>query len=213
MPPLKKDIESILSKRSYKEILDLPADRSRIMNRLVSMTYDKKKVSAWRAMEAIGILSAEIASTDPEFVRNLAGRLLWMIRDESGGIGWSAPEILGEIVRNNPELCADIAPVIASFHEELMLEAGVMRALSRIGRLNDETAGYAMPIIRNALSSENPDVRGSAVMAFAAMSDEKWDKLLDPLLDDDTVIDVYDNGELVQKRIGDMTASIKAGRT
>jgi len=211
MPPLKKDIQSILSKRSYTELLSLPADRSRIMNRLVSLTYDRKNVIAWRAMEAIGVISAEIAKTDPEFVRTLVGRLLWMIRDESGGIGWSVPETLGEIVRNNPELCADIAPVIASFHEELMLEAGVMRALAKIGRLNNETVKYALPIIRKSLRSERPDVRGSAVPAFAAMSEE-WDDALDALLDDDAVIDLYEDGELVQKRIGDMVATLKAGR-
>jgi len=211
--PLKNEIINLLEDKKYDALVSLSASRKRILTILISLTYDKKSVISWRAIEAIGVITGKYAKSDPELVRNTVGRLLWMIRDESGGIGWSVPETLGEIVRNNPELCADIAPVIASFHEELMLEAGVMRALSRIGRLNDETAGYAMPIIRNALSSENPDVRGSAVMAFAAMSDDKWDERLAPLLDDDTVIDVYDNGELIQKRIGDLAAAIKSRRS
>ena len=81
---------------------------------------------SWRAIEAVGLASKEIARTRPELVRNTVGRLLWMIRDESGGIGWSSPEMLGEIVRNNPEQFADIAPIIVSFLDEDMLSAGVL---------------------------------------------------------------------------------------
>jgi len=36
-------------------------------------------------MEAIGLGAKEISKTDPAAVRNIVGRLLWMIRDESGG--------------------------------------------------------------------------------------------------------------------------------
>jgi len=87
---LKKEITNLLHEGRYLEILKLHHNPNRIINRLISLSYNKQIITAWRAMEAIGIISREIASYDPEFVRTLVGKLLWMIRDESGGIGWSA---------------------------------------------------------------------------------------------------------------------------
>ncbi|MBI5663620.1 MAG: hypothetical protein HZC49_00820 [Nitrospirae bacterium] len=147
MQPLKKEVLNLLEQKKYQEIMHTSASFHKIMNVLVSLSYDKNKYISWRAIEAIGLISKEIAKSDTETVRNIVGRLLWMIRDESGGIGWSVPETLGEIVRNNPQLCADIAPIIASFHDEKMLTAGVLWALGRIGKINDQTVGYAIPII------------------------------------------------------------------
>jgi len=111
------------------------------------------------AIEAIGILSKEIAKTRPEAVRNLIGRLLWMIRDESGGIGWSSPEILGEIVRNNPVLFPDVAPIIASFLDEDMLSAGVLRAIGRIGEVNTELVKHTIPNIIPYLQNSNHNLQ------------------------------------------------------
>ena len=153
MHPQKKEVISLLEQKKYEEILKVSASVHKIINILISLSYDKKQYIAWRAIEAIGLVSKELAESDAETVRNIVGRLLWMIRDESGGIGWSVPETLGEIVRHNPQLCADIAPIIASFHEEKMLTAGVLWAVGRIGRINNETVGYAIPIVLPYLQS------------------------------------------------------------
>ncbi len=152
MLPLKKEIIDLLEKRRYEDIINLSPSPNKVISVLITLSYDKTLRISWRAIEAIGLISKEIAKSDPGTVRNIAGRLLWMIRDESGGIGWSVPEILGEIVRNNPGLCSDLAPIIASFHEEKMLTAGVLWALGRIGKINNETL--------------DPDKSGSGVFFY-----------------------------------------------
>lgn len=186
--------------KDFSALKELPSLRKAV-SILISLSYDKQSVLSWRAIEAIGLLTAELAGTDPDSVRNIVGRLLWMIRDESGGIGWSVPEILGEIVRNNPVLCEDIAPIIASFHEELMLTPGVMRALSRIGQINAETVEYAVPIIRSYLSTAAPLTRGLAVTAIAEMGDAASLDILERMKEDSSEISLYENGELVKKTI------------
>jgi HEAT repeat protein len=202
---LKKEIKKLLGEKDFEALRNLP-QREKAVSVLTSLSYDKQNTDSWRAIEAIGLLTQELAGTDPDRVRNIVGRLLWMIRDESGGIGWSVPEILGEVVRNNPELCSDIAPIIASFHEELMLTSGVLWALSRIGRINSETAEYALPIIRSYLNHSDARVRGCASLAAGAFEDIESLPQLEKLKDDPDTVTVYVRGSLTERTVGDLAA-------
>ena len=202
MHPQKKEVISLLEQKKYEEILKVSASVHKIINILISLSYDKKQYIAWRAIEAIGLVSKELAESDAETVRNIVGRLLWMIRDESGGIGWSVPETLGEIVRHNPQLCADIAPIIASFHEEKMLTAGVLWALGRIGRINNETVGYAIPIVLPYLQSADPTLRGYAALALGRLGAIGAVSKLKQLSSDNNAVTFYEDGELRQKTVG-----------
>ena len=149
---MKSEIVKLLTDKKYDALMKVPLSNGRLLSTLVSLTYDRKNVISYRAIEAFGIVSKEIAKTKPELVRNAVGRLLWMIRDESGGIGWSSPEMLGEIVRNNPELFSDVAPVIMSFLDEEMLASGVLIAAGRIGEVNPELVAHAIPLILSVSS-------------------------------------------------------------
>lgn len=204
MNPKKREIKALLEKKDFSALKKLPS-LEKAVTILISLSYDKQSALSWRAIEAIGLLTAELAGSNPDRVRNIVGRLLWMIRDESGGIGWSVPEILGEIVRNNPVLCEDIAPIIASFHEENMLTAGVLRALGQIGKINAETVKYAVPIIRSYLGASDPMIRGFAAVAIAEMGDAGSIDSLAALKEDNSQVSFYENGELVGKTIAQLS--------
>jgi hypothetical protein len=204
--PLKKEIAALLEKKEFSALVRLSLVDKKIISILISLSYDKNDPTSWRAMEAIGLATKEISGSNPETVRNIAGRLLWMIRDESGGIGWSAPEILGEIVRNTPVLCADIAPIIASFHEEIFLCSGVLWALGRIGKINDETVNYAVPIILSYLKSDDNTLRGYAAWTLGEMGNEASVTELENLKDDTSRIKFYEDGELKDKSVGELAS-------
>ena len=129
-----------------------------------------------------------------------------MMRDESGGIGWGVPEILGEIVRNNPELCADIAPIIVSFHEEKMLNAGVLWAIGRIGKINAEFVDYAVPIIISFLESPELILRGYAAFACGKLSALTAVNELEKLRGDTGLVPFYEEGELNEKSVGEIAS-------
>jgi HEAT repeat protein len=211
--PLKNKIINLLESQNYRELASAAPSPYKIINTLISLSYDKKKLSAWRAIEAIGILTKVLADTDPESVRRIVGRLLWMIRDESGGIGWSSPEILGEIVRNNPDLCSDIAPIIVSFHEELMLTAGVMRAAGRIGKINNEMINYATPVILACLDSADNAIRGNAAYAAGEIAGKEAELKIEVLKYDSNIIDFYEDSILKKKTIGDIASEALAALT
>ena len=203
MLALKKEVIEYLEGRKYREIIRLSSSVHKIINILITLSYDKSKSVSWRAIEAVGVLSKEIAKSAPDTVRNIVGRLLWMIRDESGGIGWSSPEMLGEIVRNNPELCADVAPVIVSFHEEKMLTSGVLWALGRMGKINDETVGYAIPVVLPYLDSPDHTIRGYAACALGSLGAIGAIAKLESLRNDNNAITSYEDGELKKNTVGE----------
>ena len=199
---MKSEIIKLLSNKEYDALMKLPLTNGRLLSTLISLTYDRKSIISYRAIEAFGIASKEIARTRPEIVRNAAGRLLWMIRDESGGIGWSSPEMLGEIVRNNPELFSDVAPVIMSFLDEEMLASGVLIAAGRIGEVNAELIAHAIPLIIMYLQNPNPLLRGLAAWALGRMRASQAEPGLEKLKNDDSLIAIYEDGELKEKTIG-----------
>ena len=206
MLPLKKEVIRCLDEKTYENIIRLSPSIHKLTNILITLSYDKTRSISWRAIEAMGLVSRETARTDPERVRNIVGRLLWMIRDESGGIGWSCPEMLGEIVRNNRVLCADVAPIIVSFHEEKMLLPGVLWATGRMGRINNETVGYAIPVVLPYLQSEDNTVRGYAAFALGELGALGAAPKLEQIRNDNSSINYYEQGELINKTVGDIAS-------
>ena len=202
----RREVITLLEKKQYDGLVRLSFSERKILSMLISLSYDKKNPISWRAMESIGLITKETAKTNPELVRNIVGRLLWMIRDESGGIGWSSPEILGEIVRNNPELCSDIAPIIVSFHEEKMLSAGVLKAIGRIGMINTEFIEYAVPVVLSYLHNPNPILRGLAAWSLGETGTAESLNELQKLINDDNILLFYEDGELREKTVGEIAA-------
>ena len=117
----KSELKELLQSYRLDSIVEASIKDRSIIRMLISLVYDKEDVQSWRAIEAIGLASGEIARKNPDVIRNLSQRLLWMLREESGNGPGSAPEILGEIVRQAPDTFADIGQVVTSFHDEKML--------------------------------------------------------------------------------------------
>lgn len=201
---MKSEIVKLLTDKKYDALMKVPLGNGRLLSTLVSLTYDRKNVISYRAIEAFGIVSKEIAKTKPEIVRNAAGRLLWMIREESGGIGWSSPEILGEIVRNNPDSFSDIAPIIVSFLDEDMLAEGVLWAVGRIGEVNPELVAHAIPLILSYLHNPEPLLRGSAAWALGILCVKEAEARLKELINDSSEIIIYDKSDLHAKTVGEI---------
>ena len=200
----KKEIKRLLEENKYHELNGLYPDKRKLITLLISSTYDKSDVTSWRAMEAIGLITADMSGKNPDFVRDVVNRLLWMVRDESGGFGWSCPEILSEIVRNNPELCKDIATVIASFHEEEMLTPGVMLAIGRIGNIHTYFYDFAAPIVTSYLDDPNPATRAYAAYAAVELDIPDVSGKLEEMGNDNSPVPFYEGGLLKEKTVGEI---------
>lgn len=201
---LKERIKSALGVRSYAEIADMARRDKGVIRCLISLAYDKDDVMAWRAIEAMGSVAGELSKERIDIVRDTIRRLLWSMGEESGGIGWSAAEMLGEIVRSNPEEFSDIIPIVWSFHEEEMFRAGTVWAMGRIASLRPDLVKFILKDMQGMITDKNPSVRGYSVWVIAILGADSLLEDISKLANDQSEINFYYGGELTKKTVGDI---------
>lgn len=207
---IKSNVKGLLERYDLKNIVELAIDNPRIVSALISMSYDKGSLLTWRAIEAMGPVVAEISKNSPEQAGEIIRRLLWSITEESGGIGWAAIEMLAEIVVNHPERYKNLMALLIEFYDEEIFKEGVLYAIGRIGEripeLFDDPDKIA-EIISNGLSSNDPRVRGLALIAYSRLRDrlQRIDhKQIKRLKRDESTFTVYEKGRLMSKRINEV---------
>jgi hypothetical protein len=201
----KQEIIKLLEGKRYDELIDeARKDIKGVFRRLIGVSYDKESIICWRAIEVIGIISGDAARTETEVIRSLAQRLLWMMRDESGNNPWSAPEMLGEIVRNCPDAFADIAPVILSFHDEHILRRGVLRAAVRISEVRPGLlSGCPIDFIGEYITDPDGAVRFYALLLAGQLKAVGFITDIKMLINDRTVVKIYDSDDFRFAAVGD----------
>jgi hypothetical protein len=187
------------------------------------MAYDKETLAGWRAIKAIGRAARELVKTDVEFLRETIRRLLWSLSDESGGIGWAAPEALGEIVSADPERFADIIPLIAEVYdlEERVFRPGVVYALVRIAEVAPELVAGYQKIIISSLVDKEPLVKLYALELVELLGNFKglkkvWTEeyyrrlsmCIRGMINDNGVAWVYQNNGFIDAQVGEIAIKL-----
>jgi hypothetical protein len=204
----REEVVKALQEKNYAALSEAAGAGRGIFRVLISLTYDKKSVISWRAMEAVGLAAGDLAVRDPDTVRNLVQRLLWMLRDESGNNPWGVPEILGEIVRNSAGLLADLPSIIASFHDEEMLRPGVLRALERIAGSNPDLVMESSPLAELYLDDSNPVVRTYALLLGGRLRLKELLPAIEQLAMDSSAVTLYEEGDLVATTVGEKASEV-----
>lgn len=204
MGSLKREIIEALLMSDFGQIVKLSHNKKKVFRTLISLSYDKEDILSWRAIEAMGKAVCALAESDPSAARNIVQRLLWSIRDESGGIGWGAPEMLGEVVRSSPKVFADLPPVIFSFHDEEPFLKGILWAMGRIVDVIDCPVEGAKELAVKCLDHKDPSVRGTAVWAASRLGVDGIDAKVETLLKDEGKFKFYEGNELRDMTVGDM---------
>jgi len=138
---------------------------------LQSLLFDADEAVRWRTAEAMGRVAALRARTDVERVRDLVRRTLWLMNDESGGILWFGPQVLGAVLAHVPALLGEFLDVLAGFLEEEPFRTDVRWALWRVALASpDAVAASAAGALAASLADPSPAVRGQAALALAAAS-------------------------------------------
>lgn len=213
---MKEQLRNLLVNEAYGPIIELAGHKRRVLSFLTTLTYDPDPLIAWRAIEAIGLAAGRIADDDPEFVRIHLRRLLWLLNDESGGIGWRAPEAIGEIIRNRQKQFAEFVPIVISLldmEEEDVGKflPGILWAIGRLGQVMPDAAKLAIPGIVPCLNNPDPQTRGMAVWCLGQLHAANH-LLPEVLLKDDSAIDVYLDGQLVCKSVAQLAGEALAAK-
>ncbi len=102
--------------KSVADLVTMPPRRA--ANRLIRLFYSQDERLRWGAIDAFGEVVGALAHEDPEAARIFMRRLMWSLNDESGGIGWGAPEAMASVMVNSREMATEYGPILVSYVKE-----------------------------------------------------------------------------------------------
>jgi hypothetical protein len=201
---LKKVVKTALLDGDFDHILQMADQNKRVFGVLISLAYDKDSLVTWRSIEAMGLAVGALAERDTGMARDIIHRLLWLVTEESGSIGWSSPEMLSEIVVHGEGRFDDLPPIIFSLHEEPPFVRGVLWAMGRLAEAGAAPVEGAAELVNECLGHEDPQVRGLAVWAAGQMGLTDAAERIRELSDDQHLFHLYQDHQLNSVTIGEL---------
>ncbi|MEW6333896.1 MAG: DVU0298 family protein [Thermodesulfobacteriota bacterium] len=167
----------------------------------------------WHAVSALGAVTAALAETEPEAARTVIRRLMWSLNDESGGIGWGAPEALAEIMALHRGCAEEFGHILVAYMRPdgsylalPALQRGLMWGLGRLaGSRPDLLRKWDAPVyLQPYLDSGDPEVRGLAARALGLLKETAARKRIEALKGDTTPLTLYHEGNLTPVTAGSL---------
>lgn len=193
--------------QALHELFQLPARQ--VINPLFSFLLHHDEQVKWRAVSAMGDVVANLAEKDMESARVVMRRLMWILNDESGGIGWGAPGAMGEIIACHDGLAKEYASVLVSyiredgnFLEYEPLQRGAVWGIGRVAQVKPHMIPDAVPHLLLFLESPDGIVRGLAAWTVGLLGAAAARPKLEGLLEDVTEVPLYLNRNLVRRTVG-----------
>lgn len=182
---------------------------SRTLSFLLALTYDPDDLVSWRSVEAYGLAAAQVAINDAEFVRNQLRRLAWLLCDESGGIGWRAPELMGETLLHCQAIFPEYIPILISLldmeaQDAVRFHAGYLWAIGRVAQVIAEQLEGSIPYILPRLQDPLPQIRGLAAWSIGRIAPRIAVDQLARMLDDDASLLFYQQQNLYTISVADL---------
>ena len=174
-----KTLRQWLLDTNYAPILEIAETRKNILSQLTALSYEEDATISDNAIEASGLAARIIAGREPEYVRNYLLRLFWLVNDESGGIGWRAPELIGEILHHCPHF-SQFFPMLISLldlekEDAPRFRAGTLWAIGRVAQAARDAMLPALPRVQNYLlrnETTNLEAKDNAMWCVELLTSE-----------------------------------------
>jgi hypothetical protein len=165
---VKQQVGEFLRKRDYEHLLDLCERDRHFWQEVRFRLYDIDEQLRWPAIEAAaGFMRRLWLSGREEKVRIYIRTLFWSMSDESGGIGWSAPQTISEIIVNIPEIIDPYGSMMIAYSiEEPPLMQGGLWGIGRLGRPIYDSVDFLKDKVLAVFQSNSTDVLGIAAWAM-----------------------------------------------
>ena len=199
---LKQEILTLLSQAELDAVLTALAGYppQKLLNPLFSAICSGSEKTRWTAVSAMGTTVARLADQDMEAARIVMRRFMWSLNDESGGIGWGAPEAMAECLACHEGLAQEYTKILVSFMREdgfylelPALQRGLLWGISRLAQVRPEllrnwqAPRYLLPY----LDSKDPVVLALAARALGQLRVIEAAEKITPRLGDTTTFPLY----------------------
>ena len=182
---IEQKLHNILKKGQLLPLLEFieKVPPKKLITPLIRSFYKEDSIQRWLAITAFGKVVAKIAKEDMEQARIIMRRLMWSLNDESGGIGWGAPEAMAEAMANSKELANEYARILLSyvwedgnFLEYLPLRRGALWGLYRLSKTQPDIFKNikASDIVGQYISDNDPISKALAMLAISYSGDRRF---------------------------------------
>jgi len=219
---LKNKILGLMENSSFERIqaeLDGLPVRD-VIHALFSAICRSNDTVHWNGVRCMGLSVAQLADENMEDARIIMRRLLWSLNDESGGIGWGAPESLAEIMFRHEGLAGEYIHMLVSYMREdgnelfqdgnyLEHETLQRGLLWGVGRLAEKRPQMLVELgapsdLLPYLKSADANVRGLAVRALGLLRAEGSLEAISALLDDTGKVSFFDGERMRMATLGEV---------
>lgn len=211
---LKKLLLEVLQQRDLPEVFQVISQYQEhlLLNPLfIALCHHDPKVRFY-AVRCFGRVVSAMADKDLEAARVVMRRFLWSLNDESGGIGWGAPEAMAEIMCHSESLRKEYLHMLISymrpdgdelfqdgnFIELPMLQRGVLWGIGRLAqhhrsemierRIEGDVAAY--------LNSPDLQVVGLAIWCLGMLGTFTDSEKISPFLGNEAEVALYSDDSL-----------------
>ena len=210
---LKKKLFDLLSQGDFDKAL-VEIDRlspRQIINPLLSFIQSGNEKVKWGAVKATGHVVSRLADSDLEAARVIMRRLMWNLNDESGGIGWGSPEVMGEVLTAHSGLAQEYAHILLSYAREEAqylehegLQRGLLWGIGRLSEKRPELVGEATAFLLPYLESQDQVIRSLAVRLMGLLQVKEALPRLRKLAEDESEVVIMVENNLVTVRVKDL---------
>lgn len=211
---IKRLLKEILIKDTWKEEAseiifnpDSPA-----IEPLFTCLYSTNKTIKWRAVTLLGLLSREIFKYNPEKVRILMRRCVWMLTEECGAIAWGVPELMGSIAASNSQIAKEFAHLIFAYINEFdgpdnfleyePLRKGVFWAVMSLSEIYPDLILQNKDILLQRMDAEEtPEIIGLLCKIVENIRLREAEDFLTKNLNNESEIDIYLNEKLINIKV------------
>jgi hypothetical protein len=213
---IEEQIKYFLLRRDYRTLVYLSEEDKRVWRLLQSNLYQADENLQWHAIEAIAIFMRKWwDSGHQERVLDYMRRLIWSINDESGGIGWSTPQTIAEIVVTIPQLGEPFVNIMINraFKEPALIKSGLW-AVGRLGQRIRQSVEQFQGLILTSFTTDDTETLGLASWAMGEARLESALPYLKVLKNRKESIRIYVASHFTEKPLGSWArvAITKIGR-
>ncbi len=198
------NIDSLIKERGAKGVL----------NPLFSALLSKSPGVRWRAVSGFGLAVPLMAGESLEDARVVIRRMMWMLNEESGGVGWGIPEAMAETLACHRKLAEEYSSILLSYIHQadgpdnfidfpLLLEGAVWGA-ARLAQAHPDLAESAASDFMKLLSDPSPASSGLSCLALGLLKHAPALEALKGLAGNASPFELYWNQELAGVTVGQM---------
>lgn len=170
---------------------------------LLGSFFNEDEEMRLRAIQGTALVMGDLYRTKPKKVVKIIERLFGQMDRDAAGSIWNAPEAIGEILLQCPELMNKFAMALFSYLREDPFERGVHFAAMRIAKARPDLVGKLGLMLEGSLLSGDVYIRAFAAAALLSIGRNIPEEQLRQLQAETESIRIYDpqSARLVETRV------------